>query len=86
MLIPTADLAARPLVSQPRLSPNGRWVLATLGTPGKPTLGQAQSLLRDSVLNLCPQQKNLLPKPEKALGASSKAGWLTQHIRVPLNR
>ena len=61
-------------------------VKALVKATGKPTLEQAQSLMRDSVLNLCPQQKNLLPKPQKALGAPSKTGWLTQHIKVPLNR
>jgi hypothetical protein len=62
-------------------------VQALVRTTGKPTLEQAQSLIRDSVLNLCPQQKNVLPKPEKrALGVPSKTGRLTQHIRVLLNR
>ena len=61
-------------------------VKALVKATGKPTLEQAQSLMRDSVLNLCPQQTNLLPMPEKAAsGARSKTGWLTQHIRVPLN-
>jgi len=60
-------------------------VQALLKAMGKPTVEQAQSLMRDSVLNLCPQQKNLLPKSEKALGAPSKTGWLAKHIRVPLN-
>jgi len=60
-------------------------VQALLKATGKPTVEQAQSLMRDSVLNLCPQQKNLLPKSEKALGAPSKTGWLAKHIRVPLN-
>jgi len=41
--------------------------------------------MRDSVPNLCPQLKGLLPESEKALGDSSKMGWLVQHIRVPLN-
>jgi len=40
--------------------------------------------MRNSVLNLCPQQKNLLPEHGKAMGAPSKMGWLAQHIRVPL--
>ena len=60
-------------------------VRALLKATGKPTVEQAQSLMRNSVLNLCPQQKNLLPMPEKALGAASKMRWLAQHIRVPLH-
>jgi len=59
-------------------------IQALLKATGKPTVEQAQSLMRYSVLNLCPQQKNLLPEPEKAFGAASKMGWLAQHIRVPL--
>ena len=61
-------------------------VHALLMATGKPTVEQAQSLMRQSVLNLSPQQKNLLPEPGEALGAPSKTGWLAQHIRVPLNR
>jgi dipeptidyl aminopeptidase/acylaminoacyl peptidase len=38
-LIPSADFAARPLVSGPTLSPDGGWVLAMLATPGAPSLG-----------------------------------------------
>ena len=60
-------------------------VQALVKATGKPTAEQAQSLMRNSVLNLCPQQKNLLPEPGKAMGAPSKIGWLAQHIRVPLN-
>ena len=39
----------------------GAAVQALLRATGKPTVEQAQSLMRESVLNLCPQQKNLLP-------------------------
>ena len=60
-------------------------VQALLKAMGKPTVEQAQSLMRDSVLNLCPQQKNLLPEAGEVLGAPRKMGWLAQHIRVPLN-
>jgi dipeptidyl aminopeptidase/acylaminoacyl peptidase len=38
-MIPTADFAARSLISGPSLSPDGEWVLAVLGTPGEPSLG-----------------------------------------------
>ena len=39
----------------------GAAVQALLKTTGKPTVEQAQSLVRESVLNLCPQQKSRLP-------------------------
>ena len=39
----------------------GAAVQALLKATGKPTVEQAQSLVRESVLNLCPRQKNLLP-------------------------
>lgn len=38
-LIPTADLALTPLVSGPKLSPDGKMLLAMLGTSDKATLG-----------------------------------------------
>ena len=39
----------------------GAAVQALLKATGEPTVEQAQSLVRESVLNLCPRQKNLLP-------------------------
>ena len=37
--IPTAELARTPLISAPSLSPDGKLLLAMLGTPGQSTLG-----------------------------------------------
>jgi len=52
----------------------GAAVQALLKGTGKPTVEQAQSLVRESVLNLCPRQKNLLPWPEEVSGAPARWG------------
>jgi hypothetical protein len=38
-LIATADFATRPLISRPRLSPNGEWLVAMIRKAGKEQLG-----------------------------------------------
>jgi dipeptidyl aminopeptidase/acylaminoacyl peptidase len=58
-LIPTSDLAVRPLLSGPKLSPDGKWILALLGT-ATPTLGLISTTSPDIHKFAMPKQSDLV--------------------------
>jgi dipeptidyl aminopeptidase/acylaminoacyl peptidase len=58
-LIPTADLAVRSLISGPKLSPDGKWVLALLGT-ATPTLGLISTTTPEIRKFSLPKQSDLV--------------------------
>jgi len=59
-LIPSADFAARPLVSRPRLSPDGKWVLASASAGGRKALVLVSTGDKDVKLFALPKDNELV--------------------------
>jgi dipeptidyl aminopeptidase/acylaminoacyl peptidase len=59
-LIPSADFAARPLVSRPRLSPDGKWVLASTSAGGRKALALVSTGEKDIKLFGLPKDDELV--------------------------